>query len=163
MEAAALTAGGEHMRVEELMTRDVVTIGDGNTCCDAIELMSRRKVRHLPVLDGQGILVGIITDRDIRHRLFAPDVYWQLGQVPVRTLLRQASVRAVMSAPVLRIEGAALVAEAAERMRQAKVGCLPVVQGGRLVGMLTEIDVLRHIARADTPASPDLDIVVSFP
>jgi formate transporter len=50
------------MRVSELMSRDVVTIGDTETCHEAVEQMCRRKVRHLPVLDREGALVGIVTD-----------------------------------------------------------------------------------------------------
>jgi hypothetical protein len=67
------------MRVSELMSRDVVTIGDTETCYEAVEQICHRKVRHLPVLDREGALVGIVTDRDVRHRLFAPDVYRQKG------------------------------------------------------------------------------------
>jgi CBS domain-containing protein len=151
------------MRVSELMSRDVVTIGEAETCYEAVERMCRRRVRHLPVLDREGALVGIVTDRDVRHRLFASDVYRQLGQVPVTTLLRQASVRAVMSVPVLQIGATSDVAEAAERMRQEKVGCLPVVEGSRVVGMLTEIDILRHIAGTGAPTTAELDIVISYP
>ena len=151
------------MRVSELMSRDVVTIGDTATCHDAIELMCRRKVRHLPVLDGTGALVGIVTDRDLRHWLFASDMYRQIGAVPVSTLLRAAPVRGIMSASVRCIGATADVAEAAERMRRDKVGCLPVVEGRRVVGMLTEIDILRNIAGAESPGEPQLDIVISFP
>jgi CBS domain-containing protein len=145
--------GGQAVRVSELMSRDVVTIGDTETCHEAVEQMCRRKVRHLPVLDREGALVGTVTDRDVRHRLFAPDVYRQIGRVPLRVLLQQAPVRAVMSAPVPRIGTASDVAEAAARMRQERVGCLPVVEGSHVVGMLTEIDILRHIARAESPES----------
>jgi CBS domain-containing protein len=55
------------------------------------------------------------------------------------------------------------VAEAAERMRRDKVGCLPVVDGSRLVGMLTEIDVLRSIVATEALESPELDVVISYP
>lgn len=151
------------MKVSELMSREVVTLGDTETCHEAIDRMCRRKVRHLPVLDRDGALVGIITDRDVRHRLFAPDVYRQIGKIAVSALLRQAPVRAVMSAPVRCIGVAADVAEAAERMRRDKVGCLPVVDGSRLVGMLTEIDVLRSIVAAEALESPELDVVISYP
>jgi acetoin utilization protein AcuB len=151
------------MRVSELMSREVVTLGDTETCHEAIDRMCRRKVRHLPVLDRDGALVGIVTDRDVRHRLFAPDVYRQIGKIAVSVLLRQAPVRAVMSAPVRCIGVAADVAEAAERMRRDKVGCLPVVDGSRLVGMLTEIDVLRSIVAAEALESPELDVVISYP
>ena len=151
------------MRVSELMSREVVTLGDTETCHEAIDRMCRRKVRHLPVLDRDGALVGIVTDRDVRHRLFAPDTYRQIGKIAVSVLLRQAPVRAVMSAPVRCIGVAADVAEAAERMRRDKVGCLPVVDGSRLVGMLTEIDVLRSIVAAEALESPELDVVISCP
>jgi acetoin utilization protein AcuB len=151
------------MRVAELMSRDVVTIRDAGTCHEAVDRMCQRKVRHLPVLDRDGALVGIITDRDIRHHLFAADVYRQIGHVPVSVLLQQAPVRGVMSAPVQSISAASDLAEAAERMRREKVGCLPVMDGPRVVGMLTEIDVLRHIAGAEVPESPELDIVISYP
>jgi CBS domain-containing protein len=151
------------MRVTELMSREVVTLEDTETCYEAIDRMCRRKVRHLPVLDRNGALVGIVTDRDARHRLFAPDTYRQIGKIAVSVLLRQAPVRAVMSAPVRCIGVAADVAEAAERMRRNKVGCLPVVDGSRLVGMLTEIDVLRNIVAAEALESPELDIVISYP
>ena len=151
------------MRVSELMSREVVTLGDTETCHEAIDRMCRRKVRHLPVLDRDGALVGIVTDRDVRHRLFAPDTYRQIGKIAVSVLLRQAPVRAVMSAPVRCIGVAADVAEAAERMRRDKVGCLLVVDGSRLVGMLTEIDVLRSIVAAEALESPELDVVISYP
>ena len=151
------------MRVSELMSRDVVTLRDTETCHEAIDRMCRRKVRHLPVLDRDGAIVGIVTDRDVRHRLFAPDTYRQIGKIAVSVLLRQAPVRAVMSAPVRCIGVAADVAEAAERMRRDEVGCLPVVDGSRLVGMLTEIDVLRSIVAAEALESPELDVVISCP
>jgi acetoin utilization protein AcuB len=151
------------MRVRELMSRDVVTIGENETCHEAVARMCQRRVRHLPVLDREGSLVGILTDRDVRHRLFAPDVFRQVGRVPVSTLLRRAPVRAVMSAPVLQISPESDVAQAAEQMRQEKVGCLPVVERSRVVGMLTEIDILRHVAGAEAGGSPELDIVIAYP
>jgi len=151
------------MRVRDLMSRDVATIDDAATCLEAVNRMCHRKIRHLPVLDSEGALVGLVTDRDVRHRLFAADVYRQIGQVPVSTLLRNAPVRDVMSAPVRSVTASAEVAEAAERMRQDKVGCLPVVEDQRVVGILTEIDVLRHIAGAELSESPGLDIVISYP
>jgi len=151
------------MRVSELMSRNVMTIAESETCYEAVERMCRAKVRHLPVLDREGVLVGLVTDRDIRHRLFASDVYHRVGQVPVSTLLRQAQIRDVMSAPVLCTSSESDVAAAAEEMRKEKIGSLPVVEGGRVVGIVTEIDILRHICGTDACGDPGLDIVVSFP
>jgi CBS domain-containing protein len=149
------------MRVSDLMSRDVVTIDEGQTCLDAVERMGRTGLRHLPVLDSEGALVGIVTERDVRQRLFAPDVYGRVGRVPVATLLREAPVRQVLSAPVLSIGPGAELIEAAERMRAAKVGSLVVLDGGKVVGILTEIDLLRHMCGAQR--DPRLDIIVSYP
>jgi acetoin utilization protein AcuB len=151
------------MRVRELMSRRVTTIAQEATCLEAVELMCRRKVRHLPVLAPNGRLVGLVTDRDVRHRLFASDVYSRIGSVPVSVLLGETPVRSVMSTPVRCIAASAEVAEAADRMRREKVGCLPVVDGRRVVGILTEIDVLRRIAGAEVGEDSSLDIVVSYP
>lgn len=151
------------MRVEGLMKRNVVTIGDAETCRDAIERMSRASVRHLPVVDGTGAVVGIITDRDVRHWLFAPDILRRAERVPAASLLREAPVRDVMSAPVFSVSPDTEVAEAAARMRAARVGSLVVVDGGRVVGILTEIDLLRHVIDTGTGGGPELDVVVSYP
>jgi CBS domain len=112
------------MRVSELMSRDVVTIADTETCHGAIEQMCRRKVRHLPVLDGAGALVGIVTDRDLRHWRFAPDTYRQIGAVPLSTLLQGVPVRGLMSAPVRCISTAADVG-ASGRVDAARQGGMP--------------------------------------
>lgn len=151
------------MRVGDLMSRDVVTVEERQTCHDAVDRMCRLRVRHLPVLNSEGALVGIVTDRDVRHRLFASDVYGQIGRVPVATLLRHAPIRDVMSAPALSISAASDLADAAERMRAAKVGSLVVVEADRVVGILTEIDLLRHICGTEASRDPALDVVVSYP
>ena len=151
------------MRVRDLMSATVMTVGVAQTCYDALTAMCRGKVRHLPVVNEGGRVVGIVTDRDLRHRLFAAGVYERIGRVPIATLLREAPVQQVMSSPVLSLPPDATVAEAAELMRAAGVGSLPVVEEGRLRGIVTEIDVLRHVAGRDEAASPELDIVVSFP
>ena len=57
------------MQVRELMSRQVVTIGTGDSCLEAVTRMQRSRVRHLPVVSREGLLVGIVTDRDLRHPL----------------------------------------------------------------------------------------------
>lgn len=152
------------MRVRELMNRNLVTIAASGSCRDAVARMHRARVRHLPVLSGDGTLVGVITDRDLRHHLFSPPVYRAIGTSPIDTLLQAARVGDIMSAPAVTVESSQDIAEAAGVMLRDKIGSLPVVEGGRLVGIITETDLLREICRADQTCSPDLtDVVVSYP
>jgi acetoin utilization protein AcuB len=152
------------MRVRELMNRNLVTIGESNSCRDAVARMHRAQIRHLPVLKDDGTLVGVITDRDLRHHLFSPAVYRAIGTSPIDTLLQAARVSEIMSAPAVTVESSQDIAEAAGVMLRDKIGSLPVIEGGRLVGIITETDLLREICRADQACSPEVtDVVVSYP
>jgi acetoin utilization protein AcuB len=151
------------MTVKQLMSTNVVTIDDQASCREAVRLMCRHKVRHLPVVSRHGMLSGIVTDRDLRHHLFRPEVFGVIGGVPVENLLTAVPVRQVMSSPVITLDPEASLDEAAHRMRADKLGSLPVVEEGRILGILTETDLLRHIVGADTGAADVTEIVVSFP
>jgi acetoin utilization protein AcuB len=152
------------MRVKEIMSRPVVTIEPGDSCQEALRRMHQARVRHLAVVGEQGSLVGMVTDRDLRHHLFTPGVYRELGVVSVDTLLAGVPVRDVMSAPVVSVPADMELSEAAQRMRKDRVGSLPVVDGRRLVGMLTETDLLRQACRVDASTAPEVaEIVVSYP
>lgn len=152
------------MRVRNLMSRPVVTIGPSDSCQEAVARMHRARVRHLPVVNAGGDLVGVVTDRDLRHHLFSPHVFKELGATSVDVLLRAVPVSAVMSTDVVSVEADADLGDAARIMLEDKVGSLPVLDRGRLVGILTETDLLRQICSADAYCSPDVaEIVVSYP
>ena len=145
------------------MSRNVVTTRMSESLRDAVARMSRAKVRHLPVVDGAGHLVGIVTDRDLRHRLFAPEVFRDVGRVPVEKLIEVTSVKEIMSSPVTTVAPDADLADAARVMLEDKVGSLPVVENGRVVGILTETDLLRRIVTVDDGRWAPCDVIVSFP
>jgi CBS domain-containing protein len=152
------------MKVSELMTRNVVTIRPSDTCRDAIARMHGARVRHLPVVDTKGGLVGIITDRDLRHHLFNARVLKEIGTTAVDTLLTAVLVRDVMSSPALSVWAGDELVDAARIMLEDKVGSLPVVEGHQVVGIITETDLLREICRADQSRSPEVaEIIVSYP
>jgi acetoin utilization protein AcuB len=152
------------MHVSELMSRDVVTVGPSDSCLEAVTRMHGARVRHLPVVNHEGALVGVVTDRDLRHHLFAPHVFKNVGMIAVDVLLKAGPVSEVMSSPVMSVPAKADFIEAARIMLEDKVGSLPVVEDGRVVGMVTETDVLRHICKADAECSAEIaDIVVSYP
>ena len=152
------------MRVSDLMSRSVVTIGASDSCLEAVARMHRARVRHLPVVSTGGGLIGIVTDRDLRHHLFAPRVIRDVGSIAVDVLLKAVPVSEVMSSPVMSVPAKADVVEAARIMLEDKVGSLPVVEGGKVVGIVTETDVLRQICKADAECSKEIaEIVVSYP
>jgi acetoin utilization protein AcuB len=145
------------------MSDHVVTIGTEASCHDAVTLMVRNKIRHLPVIDRDRLLCGIVTDRDLRHQLFEPEVFRAIGSVPVERMLSEMPVRTVMSAPAISIGGDAELEEAASIMRREGLGSLPVVERGRIVGIVTETDLLRRIVGDDACCSDVETIVVSYP
>ncbi len=152
------------MKVRQLMSRNVMTVGPSDSCLDAVARMHRARVRHLPVVDPMGELIGVVTDRDLRHHLFDPRVLKDVGTIAVDILLKAVPVSDVMSSPVLSAEADDEVVEAARIMLEDKVGSLPVVENGRVVGIITETDVLRQICRADQACPREIaEIVVSYP
>lgn len=152
------------MRVSDLMSRNVVTIGESDSCLEAVGRMHGAHVRHLPVVNAAGTLRGLVTDRDLRHHLFAPRVLKEIGTIAVDILLKAVPVSEVMSSPVMSVPADADIVEAARIMLEAKVGSLPVVEGGRVVGIVTETDVLRQICKFDAECSKEIaEIVVSYP
>lgn len=151
------------MRVSELMSRNVATVAVSESCQEAVSRMVRRKIRHLPVVDGEGALVGIVTDRDLRHHLFEPRVLKGIGAVSVDALLKAVPVEEVMSSPVVTVAPDDDLEEAARAMLEDKVGSLPVVEAGRVVGIITETDLLRRICDADTMSPECAEIVIPFP
>lgn len=157
------TVGGDQpVRVRELMARQVVTVVESDSCRDAVERMYRARIHHLPVVSREGMLVGVVTDRDLRHYFFSSRVHDKLGAVAVDEVLRGVPVGEIMSAPAITASSDDDLLAAARVMLKTKVGSLPVVDGGRVVGIITETDVLRRICRADPDCSPEVaEIVVS--
>ena len=142
------------MRVGDVMTRQPAVAGLDTMVRDAVELMRSKLVRHLPVVDEAGHVLGIVTDRDLRHAAFVPALAEQVGWEPQR--LKAPRVRDVMSWSAVTTHEDTPLVQAALLMFQRRIGSLPVVTEGRLVGILTEQDVWKGL-RKEQPleAEPD--------
>jgi CBS domain-containing protein len=151
------------MKIREIMSDGIVTIEDTANCHEAVEKMVRHRVRHLPVVTGRGMLCGIVTDRDLRHYLFEPESFRQVGAVSVESLLKSKPVSRVMSAPVITVDADEPLECAARVMLEGKLGSLPVLDKGRLAGIVTEADLLRRIVGDDACCADVGEIVVSYP
>jgi CBS domain-containing protein len=151
------------MKVRELMSKGVVTIEDTATCHEAVERMMRSRVRHLPVVDRRGTLIGVVTDRDLRHYLFEPATFNRIASESVEKLLKAVTVSKVMSAPAVCVAADDTLETAARRMLDDKIGALPVLDEGRLAGIVTETDLLRRVVGEDACCQDVATIVVSYP
>lgn len=132
------------LRVRDLMTAKVRTIGRNDKVSDADALMESTRVRHLPVLDDTGALAGILSRRDVYRT--ALQRTFGYGEKAQDRILGNLVVKELMTN---RVETAAPddpIADAARRMLEKKISSLVVVEGERVVGMLTESDFVRHVA-----------------
>jgi acetoin utilization protein AcuB len=132
----------ESFRVEDRMTRAVVTVGWEASVESAWNLMRAGKLRHLPVLDGAGRLIGIVTDRDLRYAILDPALQEHLGEER-QAALQRLRVRDIMTWGVLTVRPETGIREAARLMHERKIGSLPVVRNDKVVGILTEADVVK--------------------
>jgi CBS domain-containing protein len=150
------------MKVKDVMTRDPITIDPGAALGTAIEVMRAKKVRHLPVVDDDGQLVGIVTDRDLRQAAFAPVLAEHLSLAAQRRLrgiaqdLENLTVRDAMTWVVVTTHPEATLAHAAILMSEQRVGSLPVVKNGKLLGIVSERDLLRAL-RSEYPGIPETE------
>ena len=149
--------GVEAVRVRELMTTDPFTVDPDAPLGTAIALMRMKEIRHLPVVDEARRLVGIITDRDLRQAAFGPALAEHLSFGAQRRLrglardLEELRVRDAMTWVVATVHPDAAIAHAALVMFERRVGSLPVVEDGKLVGILTERDLLKALLK-ESPA-----------
>ena len=131
----------EKMTVRELMSVKVATLGRNDTLDIADGIMCMGRIRHLPVLDADSV-VGVVSQRDLFRSALGAALAFGIRRP--QELMRSLEINDVMSTPAVTVEPSAPVQEAARTMAEKKIGCLPVVEGGRLVGILTENDMLRY-------------------
>ncbi len=128
------------MYVSDIMTAKPVTIHQDQTLRQALEIMETHNFRHLPVLNSDKQLVGIISDRDCRMALNSPYILRERWQD--EALADQLRVRTMMTPAPIVIEPEAEADEAARLMLNNRVSCLPVIRSETLVGIVTTSDVL---------------------
>ena len=130
------------------MVTDVVTIGIDEPFSRVWDVLKPRKIRHLPVVDTQGKLKGIITLRDL-YRIVSPrKKVEEEGLFYRKQDLEKFILSSVMTENVLTLSANQTLGHAVDTMVEKKFGCIPIVDGeGMLIGILTQIDVLRAIAK----------------
>ena len=134
------------LTVRDVMTREVHTVERNDQIGLADKRMAEHRIRHLPVLDESGEVCAVVSQRDLfRGALLRTLGY---GSRAEETLMKQVVVKEAISGELFTIGPDASLQEAARLMLDNKIGCLPVIEDRKLVGILTETDFVR-LAAAD--------------
>jgi len=131
------------LTVRDIMARDPTTLGRNDTLDLAEDIMNLGRIRHMPVVD-EGNIVGIMSQRDLFRSALVTALGF--GRKTHRAVIKTIKIKEIMTEHVITISPDASVKKAARMMIDQKIGCLPVVDGGKLVGLLTETDILRYFS-----------------
>ena len=131
-------------RVRDLMTAEVATLRRNDKLSIADDVMRLGRIRHLPVLDDEDQVVGIVSQRDLFRGALARALGY--GAHAQQKLLDQLLVKEVMSNEPVSIGPDASLIDAARLMLERKIGSVVVIEEGRLVGILTESDFVKRYA-----------------
>jgi len=144
----------EHARVRDYMTKEPLTLREDDLLRQAVEIVMVRRIRHIPVLDGSGALVGIVTDRDVQGTL--PSPLSAAAPEEYEALLETTPIERIMTRSVITVSPEDLAAEAVETLLASRIDGLPVLEKGHLVGIFTVRDALRgylELLRAFRPSN----------
>ena len=133
-------------QLSEIMNRDLVTVDKQASLRRARRILDQHRIRHLLVVDDKR-LVGIVTDRDLRQA--APSSKSPLTISERQEFMDELKVLEVMSRKLITASSTTTIREAAKVMVREKIGCLPVVDGSQLVGIVTQSDLLEMLVRGE--------------
>lgn len=145
------------MLIEEIMVRDVQTLHATNTVRDALNVMREYRIRHIPILDNAETVVGIITDRDIKEAIpstFSSGEYTEIYESKLSAIMTK---KPILGHPMDFVEESALI------FYEKQIGCLPIVSNQKLVGILTETDLLYKYIELTGANQPGSQIEVRVP
>ncbi|KAB7705881.1 CBS domain-containing protein [Bacillus aerolatus] len=145
------------MIVEEIMQRKVHTLSPDDKIGTALQLFRDKKIRHVPIVDQEGTLVGIVTDRDVKDS--TPSILQKdLSDEELGKPLSMIMERDVVTGHPLDF-----VEDIAATFYEHDIGCMPVVQGGEIVGIVTETDVLHTFVELTGANQPGSRIEIKMP
>lgn len=149
------------MLVRERMSSRPVTIRANCTITEALRVMREKQVRRLPVLNDRGDLVGIVSEKDLLYA--SPSPATSLSIYEMHDMLSRLKVSELMTTDLITVGPDTLLEEAARVMADSKLGGLPVVEGGRLVGIITETDIFKVFLELLGAREPGLRLTIRIP
>ncbi len=131
------------MLVKDRMTPNPKTITPDASHPEALRMLHKEKFSYLPVIDKSGKVIGMVTETDLLHA--APSSATSLSIYEMNYLLANLKIQDVMSSPAVTVTEDAPLEEAARIMIEKDIGCLPVMNGDKLVGVITETDIFKAL------------------
>ena len=129
------------MLVKNRMSSPVISVEPEMPIMEALTLMRAKKIRRMPVVDKQGTLIGIVSDKDLLNA--GPSAATSLSVWEINYLVGKIKIENVMTKAVLTVDGMTPIEEAARMMVDNKIGGLPVMDKNQLIGMITESDLFK--------------------
>ncbi len=142
------------MIVEEIMRTEISTLTENDSIADALKIMNEKKIRHLPIINEERKLMGLVTDRDIRDAspsIFDTEKFKEEMQNPVKV---------IMKTDVITGHPLDFVEEISAILYEHRIGCLPILKDDKLVGIVTETDLLRTLVELTGAHQPGSQIEV---
>ena len=135
------------MQVKDMMSTAVEVVGRNDDLSQVEDVMTAKKLRHVPVLEN-GELAGIVSQRDLFKAMMSSAMRY--GEKAQKAYLHSVRAKEIMTYPVITVTPETSEVAAAELMLQKGIGCLPVVDGTALVGIVTKTDLLRCLHSLST-------------
>ena len=149
------------MLVSQVMTKNPVFVHPDMNVNEIRSLMNKEKIGHLPVLDKNNNLTGLVTKEDLIKA--GPSAATSLDMYEISYLLSKMTAKEVMNKNVVTVEGSEVVEEAARIMADRGIGCLPVMRNKLLIGIITDTDLFRVFVNAFGARHPGLRITCKMP
>lgn len=130
------------MNVSEIMTKEVVTLQEEQSLREALGMLQRHRIRHVPVVSGTR-LIGIVTDRDLKRA--TPSLLSGIDQEAFDRVLNETRVGQIMTRNPYTVTPSMSLKDAAKILIDQRFGALPVIEGGKLIGIITETDLLKAL------------------
>ncbi|MGG3841622.1 acetoin utilization AcuB family protein [Anoxybacillus kestanbolensis] len=145
------------MIVEQMMKTDVIALKPSNTIADALNIVKQKNIRHLPIVDDEYRVVGIVTDRDLRDAspsIFHANEHLEDLQKPLSTIMK---TNVITGHPLDFVE------EVAALFYEHLISCMPIVKENKLVGIITESDLLYTLVQLTGAHQPGSQIEIKVP
>lgn len=142
------------MLIEQIMKTELYTLTAEATIADAVQLMKEKRIKHIPIIDEENHLIGIVTDRDIKEA--TPSIF----HCDIHQELLNQSIESIMTTDLITGHPLDFIEEVSAIFYESKIGCLPIIKNSKLVGIVTQTDLLHTLVELTGAHQPGSQIEI---